>query len=348
MTPIEALAWLVLLLVLASVLSKLEQVYALLRPDAPPSPSLLSLPHTLFRKAAITLRGSLYLIFSRDKLSSRAIARAADAGELERVSHEVRLIFVRHGESVWNLVFNRGFKPSMLWRLLTTLLYELYLVPLDDSAFLDSPLSELGISQCEALQSFLSQPCVDPAAKDDFAALTTPGSALLVSSPLRRCIGTLAVALHRRLRHGKEPVLLHSSLQEISRNFDTQSLAPKGGAPPMTGSPKLEMALNLDGSANGGNKSFSFTGARRLDDFAHWATTRHERTIVVCGHSLWFRNFFQLYLPKDVDHAGKKRKIVNCGAVGLTLQYGYTPSGQPRHRIDPSSITVVYGGFSAK
>ncbi|EOD17457.1 hypothetical protein EMIHUDRAFT_210186 [Emiliania huxleyi CCMP1516] len=61
-----------------------------------------------------------------------------------------------------------------------------------------------------------------------------------------------------------------------------------------------------------------------------------------------FRSFFQLYLPRDSDHPGKKRKIVNCGAVGLTLQVGRTAVGEVVHRIDPESINVVYGGFSAK
>jgi hypothetical protein len=332
MTPLEAAAWVVLFLLLLRALSKLQQVYALIRPEAPLPPSLLDVPVVLLRKAAVTARGSLYLIFSRDKVSSAAIRRAPDAAELapSGVTCEVRLIFVRHGESVWNLVFNRGFTPSILWRLLTTLLYELYLVPLDDSAFLDSPLSELGMSQCEALCKFLSQPCVDPLAKADFAALTTPGAALLVSSPLRRCIGSLAISLHARLQHGKEPILLHSSLQEISRNFDTQSLAPPGGAPPMSGSPKLEAVLNLDGSANDGNKSFGFTGAKRLEDFAHWATApRQDKTIIVCGHSLWFRNFFQLYLPK-----------VRCLST-LHMSPVAAAHRRAQHRIGPTATAAT-------
>jgi len=167
MTPFEAVAWVLLFFLLLRALSKLQGVYALLRPDAPPPPTLLGVPGVLVRKAAVTVRGAFYLVLSRDKVSSSALRKAADAAELEPsgVTREVRLIFVRHGESVWNLVFNRGFKPSMLWRLLSTLLYEFYLLPLDDSAFLDSPLSELGLSQCEALGSFLARPCVDPAAK---------------------------------------------------------------------------------------------------------------------------------------------------------------------------------------
>ena len=82
--------------------------------------------------------------------------------------------------------------------------------------------------------------------------------------------------------------------------------------------------------------------------FAQWALERPEQTIVVGGHSLWFKNFFQLYLPKDVDHPAKKRKIVNCGAVGFSLQTGRASDGSLRHRIDPASISVICGGFASK
>mmetsp|Transcript_24504 Transcript_24504/g.78766 ORF Transcript_24504/g.78766 Transcript_24504/m.78766 type:complete len:346 (-) Transcript_24504:326-1363(-) len=345
MSSLELLAWALLILVLLRALASLEQIYSLLRPDAPPPPPLSGVPRVLLRKAALTLKGAVYLVLSRDKVSSSALRRTIDPAELEpsRVTREVRLIFVRHGESVWNLVFNRGFGLSFPWRLLSTLLHELLLVPVDDSAFLDSPLSPLGLQQCGQLATFLAQPCVvGGVAERDHRALTTPGGALLVSSQLRRAVGTLGLALRSRLAASDEPVLLHSSLQEISRNFDTQSLACTGGAPP------LDTPLRMDGSTNGGNKSLSFTGMRRLQDFAQWAAARHEPVVVVGGHSLWFRSFFQLYLPRDSDHPGKTRKIVNCGAVGLTLQVGRTAVGEVVHRIDPESINVVYGGFSAK
>ncbi|EOD17458.1 hypothetical protein EMIHUDRAFT_102681 [Emiliania huxleyi CCMP1516] len=125
MSSLELLAWALLILVLLRALVSLEQIYSLLRPDAPSPPPLSGVPRVLLRKAALTLKGAVYLVLSRDK---------------------VRLIFVRHGESVWNLVFNRGFGPSFL--------HELLLVPVDDSAFLDSPLSPLGLQQCGQLAIF--------------------------------------------------------------------------------------------------------------------------------------------------------------------------------------------------
>ena len=43
-----------------------------------------------------------------------------------------------------------------------------------------------------------------------------------------------------------------------------------------------------------------------------------------------------------------KRKIVNCGVVGLTLQVVRDYHGNVNYRIDPGSIVVVYGGFASK
>ena len=120
-----------------------------------------------------------------------------------------------------------------------------------------------------------------------------------------------------------------------------------------------------------GNKGLGFRGAHRLVDFARWCSERPEKTIVVAGHSLWFRSFFQAFLPPGVEHTCKKRKIVNCGVVGFTLQagrglYHYSSlrpltslaalglqvgrdaDGLDLQRIDPESISVVYGGFASK
>jgi len=251
---------------------------------------------------------------------------------------------VRHGESVWNYVFNRGFGPSFLLRLARVTLHELYLLPFDDSAYIDSPLSDLGYEQCAGLQKFLRNPCVDPAAEADFAALTNgEGYSLVVSSQLRRAVSTIAVALSDRLRRSRERVLLHSSCQEISRNFDTLALAARAGVPKL---PDLDAVL--DASANGGNKTFSFNGSRRLQSFVRWAADRPESTIIVAGHSLWFKSFFQMFLSTHVDHICTKRKIVNCGVVGLTVQVMRDAHGVARYQIDPNSITVVYGGFASK
>ena len=88
------------------------------------------------------------------------------------------------------------------------------------------------MEQCAALQAFLRKPCLDPAASADFAALTAgEGYSLVVSSQLRRAACTIAIALSDRLRRSREAIFVHSSLQEISRNFDTLALAPSSCAP---------------------------------------------------------------------------------------------------------------------
>ena len=164
---------LLLLVLLALVASRLTAIHELLVPETR-HVSLADVPRMLLRKAMIVAYGAVFLVFSSDKVSARQLKRAhgeqaAAGGAVER---EVRLIFVRHGESVWNYVFNRGFGPSFLVRLVRVTLHELYLVPLDDSAYLDSPLSDLGLEQCAGLQSFLRKPCLDPRAEADFRALT--------------------------------------------------------------------------------------------------------------------------------------------------------------------------------
>ena len=94
----------------------------------------------MLRKGMFTLYGAIYLLLSKDKIGKSQLARAPDADEIaSRIDSEVRIIFIRHGESMWNLVFNRGFGPSFLVRLVKAVLYELYLIPFDDSCFLDSP-----------------------------------------------------------------------------------------------------------------------------------------------------------------------------------------------------------------
>jgi len=342
----------ILLMLLIFIAQRLTALRTLLLPD---SISMGSVITAMRRKAAVVAYGSYFLVFSKDAINSKdmKLARAefdpplppSVANKRER---EIRIIFVRHGESVWNYVFNRGFGLMFFVRLLRVTLHELYLLPYEDSAYLDSPLSDCGLEQCAALQAFLRKPCLDPAASADFAALTAgEGYSLVVSSQLRRAACTIAIALSDRLRRSREAIFVHSSLQEISRNFDTLALAPSSCTP------RLDAVLELcapgarfEGSANAGNKSLAFRGISRLEAFAHWAADRPEHTLVVGGHSLWFRSFFARYLAGE--HQAAKRKIVNCGVVAFTLSVAQGTSRGALYRIEPSSVTVVYGGFDTK
>ena len=132
--------------------------------------------------------------------------------------------------------------------------------------YLDSPLSSLGLEQCAELKDFFAAPCVDDGAKADYDEIVSgaaDGRLLVVASPLRRAVATVAIGLADRLKRTQEPILLHSSCQEISRNFDTMAIAPPRRAPPLHGAAELESKLNIDGSEHRGNKSLAFTGIKR-------------------------------------------------------------------------------------
>lgn len=64
------------------------------------------------------------------------------------------------------------------------------------------------------------------------------------------------------------------------------------------------------------------------------------QTVIALGHSLWFKSFFDVYLPKGADMTARKRKIGNCAVVALTLQRGtvgarITPVSPLASRFEP-------------
>jgi len=67
--------------------------------------------------------------------------------------------------------------------------------------------------------------------------------------------------------------------------------------------------------------------------------------VIVSGHSLWFKYFFQTFLPKRSEHMAKSHKIQNTGIVAFTLEGGLHDA-EPLFRIPPASITQVYKGFT--
>ena len=125
------------------------------------------------------------------------------------------------------------------------------------------------------------------------------------------------------------------------------ALTRKGEAPTLW-LPDMSLTLQWDGAPHDGHKTIGKPGLSRLQAFAKWSAERPESTIILAGHSLWFRSFFQLYLPPDLEHPAKKTKIVNAGVVGCTLQVVRDYNGYVHYRLDPDSIAVVYGGFATK
>eukprot|EP00038_Savillea_parva_P018595 m.24442 g.24442 ORF g.24442 m.24442 type:complete len:338 (+) comp4160_c0_seq2:169-1182(+) len=303
-----------------------------------------------------------FRLYSKDK---KRFERESKLPQDRSAVQSVRLIFIRHGESTWNDTFNRTKIPhKFAWRLLYSAVYEtmLMMTGSNDSWFLDSPLSEFGLSQAEDLQKFLRTTAQNPAdpLSDDCKLILGQDDHVqsrVVVSNLRRCVSTCMVGLWDRIQKRGERVLIHTALQEISKNPDTVAITKAGEVPKPSWLDELHtdtkfaghMAKALDPSMNMGTKSMDSTGQQRLLDFAAWASdTNINRGPIVCvGHSFWFREFCREFMPKSVQHDIKTKKITNCGVVMLTMTVD-TSSGKPEYCVDPASLKTIYGGYTTK
>jgi hypothetical protein len=141
-------------------------------------------------------------------------------------------IFVRHGESTWNTTFNRSKLPwKFIPRLLDAAFKELMLIITgqQDSWFIDSPLSDLGLEQAEEFKKFLA----DNQSNSEVKLILgdSESKSTMVSSNLRRAISTGVVGASARIEGKEEKIILHSALQEISRNPDTMAVTPANSVP---------------------------------------------------------------------------------------------------------------------
>ncbi|CEM20141.1 unnamed protein product [Vitrella brassicaformis CCMP3155] len=338
----------------------------------------------LFKAYHVAYAVAFMLLSAEGKSKPKKVAPLMDgAAEPQKVESKT-MIFFRHGESQWNYCFNRGFfNLSFPFRLLSSLYYEFILGFHLDSVFVDAPLSELGIRQSCEVRDFLTKggtpasPAtgVDgwtPLALDETIVPILKGTggppSVLVASNLRRALSTTLISFGERLSRSNEKILIHSALQEHTRNIDGISLAFPGDAPPTS---LLESSLEalgvrnlyltrLDASLNHGNKPIRSRVTKRLQSFAEWVfayrpsvngeegisgTSGGPEVVIVGGHSGWFRHFFRAYMPGDVDHVAKRKKIVNGGMVRFTLQKRIIGEGVDYH-IDPASVAVIYGGFA--
>jgi hypothetical protein len=338
---------------------------------------LFNLP-TLIYKIGMFLRGLLYLAFCNDKSWKKPQDPFLVVGPLLQKEKEVgddadlerkTIYLVRHGESTWNDTFNKGshrsalvFAVGFIPGLIKSLLFELYLILSGklDSWFYDSPASPLGLSQVKDLASFIKK---GKASNDTIAqhiailkaSPDAPPSKMICSS-LRRAVTTMAGGFKDRLsRRPQEKILIVPALQEISRNPDTLSITPAHTQIQASWIDKTSKLANfqsiymnqVDMSLHAGNKPLGTNGLKRMRDFCNFVFSPScpEQYVVVGGHSIWFRSFFKTFLPYQEDHVGKKKKIVNCGIVALTLIKATSSSGQPTYMIDPKSVEVIYGGF---
>uniref|UniRef100_A0A061RFY4 Uncharacterized protein n=1 Tax=Tetraselmis sp. GSL018 TaxID=582737 RepID=A0A061RFY4_9CHLO len=306
----------------------------------------------VLRKLYLFTYGFLTMLFSTDKRWSKPRLDPEVVKDTKPADKKL-LVFIRHGESDWNEVFNRGFGPTFFVRLVKAIYREMLLLVTSDSVFIDSSLSPLGVAQARDLLSFLDQPAT-PADNADLHALlrgeNSVTSSVVVSSNLRRALATAAIGLQPRLKETKERVLISSDLQEISFNLDANALAPPLEVPDLHAiAPEMWASFQpselFDPGLNSGNKPIFGNGLQRMHNFCEFVFSREEDAVIAVGHSLYFRSFFRTFLPFGSDHEAKRRKMANAGAVAFELSRA-RHEGRPVYRIDPASISVVYGGFA--
>lgn len=305
----------------------------------------------------------MYMFLCADKKFKKPSDRGAFESQFSKAERKT-VVFVRHGESCWNDTFNAGerkkvdFILGFIPGLVKSATYEAYLVLSGqvDSWFYDSPLSEYGISQIDKLAKFLSRSASSSSEQEVFDLLNgSPNcttTSVLVSSNLRRALSTVCIGFRARLANNpEERIVVHPSLQEISRNPDTLSITPPGQQ--VTASwieksnyPHIQPILTSRVSMEHhiGNKPLSSNGGKRMNEFCKFAFSRTEDALICGGHSLWFRSFFQCYLSEGSKHTAKKKKMVNGGTVKFELLRIKVGDGY-EYAIDEKTIAVVYGGF---
>lgn len=155
------------------------------------------------RKACLLLYGAIYPVLSSD---GRFKLPHDPGRSVAPVDAKRRVVFVRHGESVWNECFNRRVDAWFLLRVLGALLQELTLLLCLDSVFLDSPLSRVGQDQARVLERYLE-------GEEGEELRRLCDTAVFVSSPLRRAAATALIGFARYFGGGR-PLWLLSCLQD--------------------------------------------------------------------------------------------------------------------------------------
>jgi len=274
------------------------------------------------------------------------------------------------------LSFALFFAPNLIYALLV----ELYLFVgghSEESWFFDSPLSAKGVRQAIDLRRFLAKAEHAPTAKKEIIDLMTgrtkvrgtavgqisidndakaSPAAQLCSSSLRRAISTVAIGFQDRMakemKH--DSILILPCLQEISRNPDALSITPPRGevVPSWTDKDipgfdyKRIFETQVETKLHNGNKAVNSNGLKRMNEFCAIAFDQIEKdTIIVGGHSLWFRSFFRMFLPHKFVHICKKKKLINGGVASFTLCKVTADGGDEHFMIDSETVGVIHGRF---
>jgi len=308
----------------------------------------------VINKSLMWLKSSLFFWLCSDtyyRMKPRDLVR----GKAMKIK---TLILVRHGESQWNYGFNnpQGFS---IYRVFKMACSEFLLLAKDDSVFLDSPLSQLGVDQAMGLRKYLASAGDIHDTYLNILRGDHEEKTKIVTSNLRRAITTTIIALYDRLEKSTEKLYTMSELQEITRNVDSLCISPIG-SPPMPS--QLELTLKdtigvdmpeflgrrVDASGHIGTKGIFSTGAIRIDKFINSIFESNQEYFIVGGHSLYFKEIFKGYLPKHSNHTGKKNKMKNGAAVGLQIGEYKNDEGEIIHQIIENSVRVIHLGFGTK
>lgn len=318
----------------------------------------------ILRKIEIFLSSISFMIYSSDNKGIGPKKNPDPDQLLGKTTTTKTIVFIRHGESDWNNIFNKGFNVKFFINLIKAFINEFFMFASVNSTFIDSPLNFEGIEQALELSRYLEAESQkvsksDPS-YDIILSLTgkhPDRSSVIVSSSLRRAVATTTLGLWPRLSRNGDKIYILSSLQEISRNVDTYALsAPNTVAdlpfnriyPHCGGKEGFNPDKVFDASQNFGNKRRDFYGIKRLRAFGEWAMSQQEDIIIVGGHSLWFKSFFQTYLPHSSTHDAKNKKLTNSGVVSFTLHAAKGDDGTLQYRVDPASLQTIYGGYTTK
>jgi broad specificity phosphatase PhoE len=305
----------------------------------------------MFYKEKLFINGFLVMIFSRDFKWKKPAEPSLLRDVKEKTTR--RIVFIRHGESEWNEIFNRGFGPKFFYRLLRGIFREIFLLTTRDSVFVDASLSEEGMEQAENLHHFLTKPQQESSAAHGELIAILRGeknveNSVLVCSNLRRAIATAALAFQDRITKTKEQILLLSSLQEISRNVDANALAKPREIPDLhviedRMFASYDPTAVFNASFNDGQKKLSSNGMKRMLAFCSWCFSQPKDLVIVGGgHSFYFRAFFRSFLDAEKHHA-KDYILNNAAVVSFELECAQV-NGELRYRISPDSLVEIFTG----
>ncbi|KNC82583.1 hypothetical protein SARC_05134 [Sphaeroforma arctica JP610] len=177
------------------------------------------------------------MVFSKDRSYKQPIDSSviADSGDLQYKT----LVFIRHGESDWNEVFNRALQRNQVFNFVSgSFGFGEYSFPISNQmcrfwTLLFGSFSEGTDSRDhDAHDSGLfvlrltTETIAEEGRKLVNGDLDGPShKSVLVCSNLRRAIATATLGLRDRIQRTGEKIHMLSCLQEISRNVDTIALA---------------------------------------------------------------------------------------------------------------------------